>query len=111
MLQELTMKLHLIQTGPEPFADDFEIDRFPFLLGRSSACDHQIYHPMVSRRHCELMQDDSAVAIHDLHSSNGTYVNGHRVKEQVELHDGDEINLGCVSFRVAVALNDNGEEL
>ena len=101
------MKLHLIQTGPQPFADDFEIDRFPYLLGRSSTCDHQIYHPMVSRKHCELKQEDSTVAIQDLHSSNGTYVNGQRVKEQAELHDGDEINLGCVSFRVAVAAKDN----
>ena len=97
------MKLELIQTGPAPFADQFEIDHFPFILGRSSTCDHQVFHPMVSRKHCELKREDSGVLIEDLHSSNGTYVNGHRVRRKEPLKDGDEINLGCVSFRVALA--------
>jgi len=97
------MQLHLIQIGPSPFADEIVIDRFPFVLGRSSSCDHQVFHPMVSRRHAELKADKNAVAILDLGSSNGTYVNGLRVKDRAVLHDGDEINLGCVSYRVAVA--------
>lgn len=101
------MTLHLIQTGPVPFADHVVVDHFPFILGRSSSCDHQVYHPMVSRRHCEVMAEDNGLAIHDLRSSNGTYVNGHRVRELAVLHDGDEINLGCVSYRVAVAENPN----
>ena len=101
------MKLHLIQTGPAPFSDHVVIDHFPFLLGRSSSCDHQVYHPMVSRKHCELMEEEDAIAVHDLASSNGTYVNGHRVRDLAVLHYGDEINLGCVSYRVAVADNAN----
>src|SRR6266404_3687435 len=78
--EETTMKLELIQTGPAPFADQFEIDHFPFILGRSSTCDHQVFHPMVSRKHCEFKCASSGLLIEDLHSSNGTYVNGHRVR-------------------------------
>jgi pSer/pThr/pTyr-binding forkhead associated (FHA) protein len=96
------MKLQLIQMGPTPVNDTIEIDRFPCLLGRSSSCDRQVYHPMVSRKHCEIVSADEEVKIQDLHSSNGTYVNGRRVKETAVLRDGDEINLACVSYRVAV---------
>jgi len=96
------MQLHLIQTGPAPFADEIVIGHFPFVLGRSRSCDYQVFHPMVSRRHAELKVEKTGVAILDLASSNGTYVNGLRVKDRAVLHDGDEINLGCVSYRVAV---------
>ena len=101
------MKMQLIQVGPIPFGDRFEIDHFPFVLGRSSSCDHQVFHPMVSRKHCELKREKGRVRIEDLHSSNGTYINGQRVKEEVTLRDGDEINLGCVSYRVTLAPSTN----
>jgi pSer/pThr/pTyr-binding forkhead associated (FHA) protein len=97
------MKLHLTQTGPLPVDERVNIDHFPFIMGRSSSCDYQVFHPMVSRKHCELIWSNAGVLIEDLHSSNGTYVNGHRVKNKEELHDGDEINLGCISYRVTVA--------
>src|SRR3954447_6609291 len=93
--QETPMTLHLIQTGPLAAKEDVEIDHFPFVLGRSSSCDYQVYHPMVSRKHCELKRANEGVLIEDLHSSNGTYVNGHRVNNKEVLRDGDEINLGC----------------
>src|SRR5262245_4145787 len=96
------MKLQLIQMGPLPSPDAIVIDDLPCVLGRSSSCDRQVHHPMVSRKHCELVQADEGVKIQDLHSSNGTYVNGHRVKESAVLHDGDEINLACVAYRVSV---------
>src|SRR5438105_4647879 len=60
-----TMQLHLIQTGPSPFADEVVVDRFPYVLGRSSSCDHQVFHPMVSRRHAELKVEKNGVAILD----------------------------------------------
>ena len=96
------MQLHLIQTGPSPFSDHVVVEHFPFVLGRSSSCDYQVFHPMVSRRHAEFKAEDAGIAIADLASSNGTYVNGLRVKDEAVLRDGDEINLGCVSYRVAM---------
>lgn len=101
------MKVQLIQVGPLPAKDTIVIDHFPCLLGRSSSCDRQVFHPMVSRKHCEFVEAKEGVKIQDLHSSNGTYVNGHRVKEAAMLRDGDEINIACVSYRVAVNANSN----
>jgi len=101
------MKLHLTEVSPSPFSDQIEIDHFPFILGRSSSCDHQVFHPMVSRKHCELLKAENEVKILDLHSSNGTYVNGQRVRETGVLRDGDEVNIACVSYRVTVEPSEN----
>jgi pSer/pThr/pTyr-binding forkhead associated (FHA) protein len=95
------MKVHLVHLSPSQ-TDTIVIDHFPCIVGRSSSCDRQVFHPMVSRKHCEFVAEAEGVKIQDLHSSNGTYVNGHRVKETAVLRDGDEINIACVSYRVAV---------
>ncbi len=48
----------------------------------------------VSRRHAELRLQDGAWYIADLHSANGTYLNGVRVQEPVRLKHGDQIRMG-----------------
>ena len=48
----------------------------------------------VSRRHFELHQEDDEWVLHDLGSSNGTYVNGGRVVQKKTLKLGDQIRLG-----------------
>lgn len=101
------MKIHLVQTGSAPYADHIVIDHLPFVVGRSRSCDGQVYHPMVSRQHCTFKEEDGTVAVEDLHSSNGTFINGHRVREKAVVHDGDEINLGCVAYRVALPPSSN----
>jgi pSer/pThr/pTyr-binding forkhead associated (FHA) protein len=103
----LIVTLHLIRLGASPFSDHIIIDHFPFVLGRSASCDHRVVHCMVSRRHAELKTEDDGVLVQDLHSSNGTYVNGLRVKEGAVVRDGDEIHLGCVSYRVALSASTN----
>jgi len=77
------------------------------LLGRHPDCDYQLYHPLVSRRHCQLTRTGGQLVVRDLHSKNGTYINGARVQEQVILRDGDEINLGCVIYRVCLTPSNN----
>lgn len=74
-------------------------DRLPLsapgiLVGRGTESDLRIDDPGVSRRHLELRVDDNAVVtLHDLNSTNGVSVNGHRVGTAV-LNDGDVIRLG-----------------
>src|SRR5262245_61777558 len=97
------MKMQLIQDGPVKYVPDVEVDRFPFLMGRHATCDYQMFHPMVSRRHCRLIKTEKGVAVHDLSSCNGTYVNGKRLREPTYLKHGDEIRLGCVAYRVSLA--------
>src|SRR5690606_23812275 len=48
----------------------------------------------VSRRHCELVPENGTWILHDMGSSNGTYVNGSRVGNTYELKLGDQIRVG-----------------
>lgn len=62
-------------------------------IGREG-CEIVLPDPEVSRRHAIIRRLDSGVAIEDLSSLNGTWVNGVRITEVTELSAGDEIRLG-----------------
>ena len=52
----------------------------------------------VSRKHAEIMHEQSGYRIRDVGSLNGTYVNRVRV-DAVDLRNGDEIQVGKYRFR------------
>lgn len=67
-------------------------------IGRDPGNDVVIDAPMVSRRHARLVLDGGRTRIEDLGSSNGTYVNGERVRGTAAVRPGDRIGLGSYSF-------------
>ena len=69
-------------------------------IGRSAESDLQLLDLGVSRFHCVLEDQADGLTVTDLNSSNGTFVNGERVKRQV-LSRGDEVALGAVTLVVA----------
>jgi DNA-binding SARP family transcriptional activator len=62
---------------------------------------------MASRRHAVLRNVDGAWEVADLGSSNGTYVNGERLRAPRRLADGDEIGVGDARLRVMLASSDS----
>jgi pSer/pThr/pTyr-binding forkhead associated (FHA) protein len=56
-------------------------------------------HQSVSRRHAELSRTSVGWLLSDLESTNGTRVNGWRVK-QVRIRPGDRVEIGGVRMRV-----------
>ncbi len=62
-------------------------------LGRDPSCDVVISEATVSRRHAKLSWDGKELAIEDLGSSGGTYVNEQRVQHSV-VQPGDILRLG-----------------
>ncbi len=50
------------------------------VVGRASWCDHRIVHKSVSKSHCILVKTHGVVVLRDLGSTNGTRVNGQRVR-------------------------------
>lgn len=67
------------------------------VLGRErGSVDLVLEDPGVSRRHAAVRALGGAITVEDLGSSNGTYVNGRRISGEVELADGDEIQLGGI---------------
>jgi tetratricopeptide (TPR) repeat protein len=54
-----------------------------------------------SRLHAQIsMDDDGRVYVEDLGSTNGTWVNQHRVGRKVELHRGDWLQVGETTFQL-----------
>ena len=74
-----------------------EVDQQKIVIGRSRDCDIQLADANVSRRHAELRQEGASYWIVDLGSTNGTEVNGKRVK-RAKLRTGDKITLGSTEI-------------
>jgi predicted component of type VI protein secretion system len=70
-------------------------------IGRLDECQLRIKSSQVSRKHCELFEKKGLLLVKDLGSSNGTLVNGKRIKGQRVLEPGDELTIGPVHLRVA----------
>jgi len=68
--------------------------RGSFVLGRHESCEIVVHGSGVSRRHALLSVHEGELAIQDLASKNGTYVNGKEADAEVILGDGDTIRLG-----------------
>ena len=69
----LVISLRDIQTG-----EDFPLSRAEVTVGRSGT-DITVDDPEVSRRHCQIKVFGNRIAILDLQSTNGTFVNGKKV--------------------------------
>src|SRR5262245_8805331 len=66
-------------------------------VGRTLNNSFVIEHPSVSKHHAKLMAEEDEYKLYDLESSNGTFVNGKRVKE-TKLADGCEVRFGRAQF-------------
>src|SRR5215217_3571059 len=56
--------------------------------------------PELSGRHAQVYEVDGYLVVHDLGSTNGTFVNGNRVTEPTYLQPGDELRLGRTTLEV-----------
>lgn len=76
--------------------------RLPLLLGRGEEAKFRIQHDLVSRRHCEFFARDGRVFIHDLGSTNGTFLDEEPVpvSTKTEVPPGAVVRVGGLSLRV-----------
>ncbi len=63
------------------------------VIGRSSELDMVLVEDMVSRKHAKITVAGGKITIEDLGSTNGTFVNGEKIK-QARLKEGDRILIG-----------------
>ena len=78
----------------------------PQLVGRTVDDDDcRLVDPRISRRHALLEVTDSGLRLSDLGSANGTFVNGARISDPVDLCVGDQVIFDRIPFRVRRSLN------
>ena len=80
---------------------DFPLPSTVTIIGRKHDCDLCIPLMGVSRRHCEINQDNGRLKIRDLDSRNGTYLNGKKVSESL-INPGDRVSVGPLDFTVSL---------
>jgi pSer/pThr/pTyr-binding forkhead associated (FHA) protein len=83
----------LIPVGPDPF-----------LIGRAPDCQLRPSSPLIAWQHALLDCRDGKAFVRDLHTAAGTYVNGRPVSRPVELHDGDQLQVGPLLFAVRLGV-------
>src|SRR5262245_16371268 len=75
------------------------------LVGRKEECDLRLDHKSVSKMHCVIVKTDGLLLLRDLGSTNGTRVNGQRVR-RAALLPNDQLSIAGYKYRVQLG----GEE-
>lgn len=81
--------------GGEPI----EIVKDMVLVGRKEECDLSLDHKSVSKLHAVIVKTDGLLLVRDLGSTNGTRVNGQRVR-RAALLPNDQLHIASVKFRI-----------
>ncbi|HEY7423715.1 MAG TPA: FHA domain-containing protein [Gemmataceae bacterium] len=76
-----------------------EINKDLMVVGRKEECDVRLDHKSVSKIHCVLVKTDGLLLLRDLGSTNGTRVNGTRVR-RAALLPNDQLGIAHYKFRV-----------
>ncbi len=79
------------------------------IIGRNPTTDITLLDEGISREHAIVSRDETtgSYTVEDLQSTNGTKVNGKRVRS-CALSDGDELTIGHTLFRFVLGTGDSG---
>ena len=81
-----------------------------FFIGRAPGCHLRPASNLVSRHHCVILTSEGVVSVCDFGSTNGTLVNGERIRGELELKDGDRLTVGSLEFEVRLVAEVGPEE-
>jgi pSer/pThr/pTyr-binding forkhead associated (FHA) protein len=87
------------QLAPIDGGTPIEIVKDLVVVGRREDCDLRLEHKSVSKIHCVLVKTDGLLMLRDLGSTNGTRVNGTRVR-RAALLPNDQVSIASYKFRV-----------
>jgi hypothetical protein len=79
---------------------DFSLDSTPITIGRANENDIPLHDDdFASARHARVEPRRDGVWLHDLGSTNGTFINGGRIERPRKLTRGDVVRVGETDFR------------
>lgn len=90
----------IFRTGLEPElkVETIALNKDHLTIGRDASNDVCINHPTVSKNHAEILKQDGRVWLADRGSTNGTFVNGIKIKRH-QLQELDRIVIGPAELR------------
>jgi pSer/pThr/pTyr-binding forkhead associated (FHA) protein len=92
------MPIRLIPTSS---GETIKLDKPVLLIGRNPDCDVVLTESRkVSRNHCLIACVDDKLFIRDLGSTNGVWINGHRVEREGRIRAGDELSIADLKYDV-----------
>lgn len=70
------------------------------IIGRNTSTDIALNDNFLSAEHARLELQGDEWVLEDLHSTNGTFLNGFEVRDTVNVQDGDIIRVGRVELKL-----------
>jgi pSer/pThr/pTyr-binding forkhead associated (FHA) protein len=70
------------------------------MIGRGADCQLILEDDYVSTRHARVITAPTGIYIEDLGSTNGTYVNGHRITAPTTITLADTVRIGKTILRL-----------
>jgi hypothetical protein len=96
--ENLDTRPHFVSVTPDGHERiAYILNEDEIMIGRTLNNGFVIEHPSVSKRHARVVAGDDEYSLYDLGSSNGTFVNGKRIRE-TKLRDGCEVRFGRAHF-------------
>ena len=96
----------LVVTTADGIHEEFPLTK-EMVIGRNKENDIRLNEEKASRTHCRVRPDKGRVTIEDLESSNGTRINGHKIKALYVLKHGDTIKIG----KTKIVFHDEDQQL
>ena len=94
-------QVRLVTLQGQRLAPSYPVRSTGLTIGRSEARDVILFDPAASRNHAAIELFGGDIWFRDQGSGNGSFVNGHRVREQC-LRNGDRVRVGSTEFRLEV---------
>ncbi|GHT36858.1 hypothetical protein FACS189427_09100 [Planctomycetales bacterium] len=98
------MEVQLVVAGGSKAGQSIPVGCPKFLIGRADDCHLKPRSELISRYHCAVICEPDYIAIRDLGSKNGVFLNGEKVAMEHELKNGDKLTIGPLEFFVHISV-------
>jgi pSer/pThr/pTyr-binding forkhead associated (FHA) protein len=71
------------------------------VIGRAVECDVVIHDAKASRNHCKLTRQGEGFLLEDMGSKNGTYVDGRRIHQPIQIKPNQTFKIGDTIFYIS----------